>query len=81
MAHSFIELDKAMIHLIHWSVFCDCGFPFVSTLMDDDKRLMEASWWEGLAVGKTGFSLLGKAILSQSLIQSSADEWGCVPSL
>ena len=21
--------------------------------MDEDKRLVEASWWEGLAVGKT----------------------------
>ena len=81
MAHSFTELDKAIIHVICWSVFCDCGFPFVCPLMDEDKRLMEASWWEGLAVGKTGFSLLGKAILSLSLIQFPADEWGCVPSL
>ena len=23
--------------------------------MDEDKRVMEASWWEGLAVGKTGY--------------------------
>ena len=40
-----------------WSsglVFCDCGFLSVCPLMDKDKRLMGASWWEALAVGKTG---------------------------
>ena len=26
--------------------------------MDKDKRLVEASWWEGLAVGESGFCLL-----------------------
>ena len=32
-----------------WSiclVFCDCGFHSVCPLMDKDKRLMEAFWWE-----------------------------------
>ena len=29
-----------------WLVFCDCGFHSVCPLMDKDKRLMEASWWE-----------------------------------
>ena len=37
-----------------WLVFCDCGFHSVCPLMDEDKRLLEASWWEELAVGKTG---------------------------
>ena len=36
-----------------WLVFCDCGFHSVCPLMDEDKRLVQASWWEGLAVGKT----------------------------
>ena len=36
-----------------WVVFCDCAFHSVCPLMDEDKRLVEASWWEGLAVGKT----------------------------
>ena len=36
-----------------WLVFCDCGFHSVCPLMDEDKRFVEASWWEGLAVGKT----------------------------
>ena len=46
MAHSFMELDKAVVHVIHWLVFCDCGLHYVYPLMDKDKRLMEASWWE-----------------------------------
>ena len=46
MAHSFIELDKAVVHVISLiliSVFCDCGFHAVCPLMEKDKRLMEAS--------------------------------------
>ena len=42
MAHSFIELDKAVVHVTSL-VFCDCGFHSVSPLMEKDKRLMEAS--------------------------------------
>ena len=33
---------------LDWSVFCDCGFHSICPLMDKDKRLMEASWWERL---------------------------------
>ena len=29
-----------------WLVFCDCGFHSVCPLMEKDKSLMEASWWE-----------------------------------
>ena len=43
MAHSFTELDKAVVHVINWLVFCDCGFQSISPLMEKDKRLMEAS--------------------------------------
>ena len=35
-----------------WLVFCDCGFHSVCPLMEKDKRLMEASWWERLTEGK-----------------------------
>ena len=38
-----------------WLVSCDCGFHSVCPLMDEDKKLVEASWWEGLAVGTTVF--------------------------
>ena len=54
MAHSFTELDKAVVHVIRLVNFCGCGFHSVCPLMEKDKRLVEASWWEGLAVGKTG---------------------------
>ena len=37
-----------------WLVFCDCGFHSVCPLMGEDKRLVETSWWEEEAVGKTG---------------------------
>ena len=48
-----------------WLAFCDCGFCSggcgsvvltlsICPLMDEDKRLMQASWWEGLAVENTG---------------------------
>ena len=54
MAHSFIELDKAVVHVIRWLVFCDCGFHSLCPLMEKDKRLMEASWSESLTAGETG---------------------------
>ena len=50
MAHSFIELDKAVVHVIRFRsdrlVFCDYGFHSVCSLMEKDKRLMEGSGWE-----------------------------------
>ena len=39
----FIELDKAVVHVIYWLVFCDCGFQSGSPLMEKDKKLMETS--------------------------------------
>ena len=42
MAHSFIELDEAVVHVIRL-VFCDCGFQSVCPLMEKNKRLTEAS--------------------------------------
>ena len=57
IAHSFIELDKAVIHVISLVSFLWLWFS-VCPLMDKDKRLVEASWWKGLAVGESGFCLL-----------------------
>ena len=45
MANSFIELGKAVVHVIRL-VFCGCGLHFVGSLMDKVKKLMEASCWE-----------------------------------
>ena len=42
MAHSFTELDKAVVHMISLVTFCDCGFHPVCLLMEKDKRFMEA---------------------------------------
>ena len=33
MAHGFIELDKAVLHVISWLVVCDCGFHSVCLLI------------------------------------------------
>ena len=49
--------------------------------MHDNKRLVQAPWWERLAVGKTGPCSEGRVMLSKSLIQFSADGWGCALSL
>ena len=45
-----------------WFFFCDCGFVSVCPLMDEDKRLVQASWWrrDCLAVGETGSCFDGK---------------------
>ena len=53
-AHSFIELDKAVVHMINLISFLWLWLSFCCSLMDKDKRLMEASWWERLTEGETG---------------------------
>ena len=53
MAHSSIELDRLWSMWSVWLVFCDCGFHSVCPLMDKDKRIMEAYWWERLIEGET----------------------------
>ena len=64
-----------------WLVFCDWGFQSVYPLMEKDKRLMEASWWERVIEGGSGSCSDGQAMLNKSLIQFSVDGRGCVPSL
>ena len=59
MAHSFIALDKAVVHVIVWLVFFDCDFHSVCPLMEMDKRLMKASLWERLTEGELGLVLMG----------------------
>ena len=43
MAHSFIELDKAVVHVIRLVSFSDCSFQSACPRMEKDKRFMEAS--------------------------------------
>ena len=52
-------------------VFCDCGFHSVCPLMEEDKRLMEASDGRDWLRGKLGLILRGGSMLRKSLIQSS----------
>ena len=55
-----------------WLAFCDCGFrsggwgilvlaSSVCFLMNEDKSLMQASWWEGLVVRKTESCFSGQS--------------------
>ena len=64
-----------------WLVLCDCGFRCVFPLMEKDKQLMEASDGRDWLKGKLGLVLMGRAMLSKSLIQFSVDGLVCVPSL
>ena len=52
MAYSFIELESLWSMWSDWLVSCDCGFHSVCPLMEKDKRLMEASWWQRLTEGE-----------------------------
>ena len=57
----FIELDKAVVLVwLDWLVFCDWSFHSSCPLMDKDKRLVESSWWEKLAMGEYGFCFDGQ---------------------
>ena len=40
MAHSFIEVDKAVVYVISLVSFCDRDFQSVCPLMEKDKRLI-----------------------------------------
>ena len=53
MAHRFFELDKAVVHVIRLVSVLWLWFQSVCPLMENDKRLIEASWWERLTEGKT----------------------------
>ena len=63
---------------LDWLVFCDCGFQSVFPLLE---KVTEASWLERLTKGKQGLVLMGRAMLSKSIVQFSVAGWGCVPSL
>ena len=73
MTHSFIELDKAVVHVISLVGFLCCCFHSVCPPMDKDKRLVEASWWERLLRSKLGLVLMGGTMDSKPLIQFSAE--------
>ena len=51
MTHSFIELDKTVVHVIS---FISVLWLWFSFCLPSDKRLMEDSWWERLTEEETG---------------------------
>ena len=53
MAHSFIELDKAVVHVIRLINFLWWWFSVCLPLMETDKRLMKVSWWDRLTEGES----------------------------
>ena len=83
MAHSFIELDTAVVHVINLVVFLWLWF---SVCLPSDGEglgtygsfLMGETDWEGNWVL---FWWVVGALFSKSLIQFSVDGWSCVPSL
>ena len=80
MAHSFIELDKAVVHVIRlfsflWLWFSD------SALWRMIRGLWKLPSGRDWLRGKLGLVLMGRAMLSKSLFQFSVDRWSCVPSL
>ena len=64
MAHSFIELDKAVIYVISLVSFLRLWFSFCLPFDGKDKRLV----WKKLTVGESGSCSGGGAMLSKSLI-------------
>ena len=81
MAYSFIELDKAVVHVIRLVTFCDCGFQCLPYWWRRIRGLWkfpdEIDWLRGIL----GLVLMGGAMLNKSLIQFSVDGWSCVLSL
>ena len=75
MAHSFTELDKAVVHVISLVSFLWLWFSFwIRGLW----KLPDGRDW---LRGKLGLALMVGAMLSKSLIWFSVDGQDCVPSL
>ena len=78
LAHNFIKLHKAVIHVIILVSFLWLWFSFC----------LPSDWWgwdlcslpdgRDWLLGKLDFSLMGKTMLNKSLIQFSVDGWVCV---
>ena len=81
MAHSFIELDKAVVDMISLISFLWLWFSSVCPLMEKDRSLLKLPDGRDWLRGKLDLVLMGRAMLSKSLIQFSVDGFGCVPSL
>ena len=72
MAHSFIELNKAVVHVIRLVSFL---------LLRRTRGLWKLPDGRDWLRGKLGLVLMGGALLSKFLIQFSVGGWSCIPSL
>ena len=81
MAHSFIELHKAVVHVIRLIRFLWLWFSFYLPWWRRVRGLWKLPDGRDWLRGKLGLVQMGRAMLSKSLIQFSLDGWGCVPSL
>ena len=52
MAYSFIELDKAVVHVVRFVSFLWLWFSVCLSSDGQGKKLMEAFWWESLTKGE-----------------------------
>ena len=77
MAHSFTELDKAVVHIIRLVNFLWLWF---SICLPSDGEGIRGLWklpdGRDWLRGKLGLVLMGGTLLSKSLIQFSVDRWG-----
>ena len=82
IAPSFIEWEKAVVHVISLVSFLWLWF---SVCLPSDGEGIRGLWkppdGRDWLRGKLGLVLMGGAMLSKSLIQFSVDGWSCVPSL
>ena len=82
MGHSFIELDKAVVHVITLISFSVIVVFILSAFwLIRIRGLWKLPDGRDWLRGKLGLVLMGRSMLSKSLIQFSVDGWGCVPSL
>ena len=81
MAHSFIELEKAVVHVINLISFLWLWFSFCLSWQLRIRGLWKLSVGRDWLGGKLGLVLMGGAMLSKSFVQFSVDGWGSVPSL
>ena len=81
MAHSFIELDKALVHVIRLVSFLWLWLPVSALWLIRIRglcKLPDGRYW---LRGKLGLVLMGRAMLNKSLIQFCVQVWDCVPPL
>ena len=77
MAHSFIKVDEPVIYVISFVSFLCCDFHLLALWWIRLRRLI--SFLMEKTEGETGLVLMGRAMLSNSLIQYSVDGLGSLP--